>query len=85
MKKIKGDADIVFGYGTSRENPADITFHGTKFKNFTGNDMRWFWPTWLIEAEKKWPSILEELNEKAENDARSELKKTALLQPTECD
>ena len=35
VKEIKDNGDIIFGYVTSRENPADIAFRGTTFQHLS--------------------------------------------------
>ena len=80
VNEIKSDGDIVFGYVTSGENPADITSRGATFQNLCQDKLWWNGPNWLTEPDTEWPGTLKEFSQRAEIDSRAELKKSDAIQ-----
>ena len=73
VKEIKSHDGIVFGFVSSRENPADIASRGSNIQTLRENHLWWHGPTWLRSTE--WPESTEELDEETKQDYESELKK----------
>ena len=73
VKGIKSHDGIVFGFVTSRENPAGIASRGSNIQTLRENHLWWHGPTWLSGTE--WPESTEELDEETKQDYESELKK----------
>ena len=73
VKEIKSHDGIVFGFVTSRENPADIASRGSNIQTLGENHLWWHWLRWLSGTE--WPESTEELDEETKQDYESELKK----------
>ena len=80
VNEIKSDGDIVFGYVTSGENPADIASRGATFQNLCQDKLWWNGPNWLTEPDTEWPGTLKEFSQRAEIDSRAELKKSDAIQ-----
>ena len=82
VKEIKSHSDIVCGFVTSKENPADIASRGTTVQNLKENKLWWHGPSWLTDSEQEWPSFVDETNEKTELEYESEVKKTKGVKET---
>ena len=57
VKEIKEDSEILFGYVSTKENPADVATRGSDVRSLAENDIWWHGPKWLTESESEWPGL----------------------------
>ena len=57
VKELKEDSEILFGYVSTKENPADVATRGSDVRSLAENDIWWHGPKWLTESESEWPGL----------------------------
>ena len=56
VEEINKDSDIVFGFVSTTENPADVATRGTTVPSLQNDCLWWHGPSWLTAPEKEWPN-----------------------------
>ena len=82
VKEINKDSDIVFGFVSTTENPADVATRGTTVSNLQNDNLWWHGPRWLTAAEKEWPKSTIVNDDKTDVKYESELKKSKSMKET---
>ena len=82
VKEINKYSDIVFGFVSTTENPADVATRGTTVSNLQNDYLWWHGPRWLTEAEEEWPNSAIVNNDKADVKYESEIKKPKSMKET---
>ena len=81
VQEIKKDGEIVFGYVSTRENPADVATRGADVQKLADNQIWWYGPKWLTGPESEWPGLPNDSHENEDSEYESEIKKT---KPEKC-
>lgn len=75
VQEIKKHDEIVFGYVSTKENPADIATKGTAVHKLVDNHLWWCGPRWLTGPKSEWPAFPDESDEMTDLEYDSEIKK----------
>ena len=81
VKEFKEDGEIVFGYVSTKENPADVATRGADVQKLADNQIWWYGPKWLTGPESEWPGLPNDSHENEDSEYESEIKKT---KPEKC-
>ena len=81
VQEIKKDGEIVFGYVSTKENPADVATRGADVQKLADNQIWWYGPKWLTGPESEWPGLPNDSHENEDTEYESEIKKT---KPEKC-
>ena len=76
VQEIKKDGEIVFGYVSTKENPADVATRGADVQKRADNQGWWYGPKWLTGPRSEWPGLPEGSQENEDLEYESEIKKT---------
>lgn len=75
FREIKKDDEIVFGYMSTKENPADVATKGTAVHKLVDNHLWWYGPRWLTGPKSEWQAFPNERDEQTDLEYASEIKK----------
>lgn len=69
INEIRKEQDLIFGYVSSNQNPADYATRGLSVSDISDCSLWWHGPDWLLCDELKWPTknLPEITPEKLEN------------------
>ena len=82
MKEIVDDSENIFGYVSSKENPANMATRGTSVQKLVKNELWWYGPPWLRRSQNERPGSVYSDNENADFDYNSEIKKLKSVKET---